>query len=247
MNLWPRPNYYDLLKAIAILLMIVDHVGYFFFPEFTILRVIGRISMPLFLFLVGYNRSWRLSRQLLFALFIADGALLWYNMTMWYGIVGSILWSILIVKLIHRSIKYYNCSHVQIVWWWSLVSLILLLLNHFFSHILDYGTLAISIGICWLILWNSTNKKEKTISFLTISIVMLVYFITQIEVFQIREYIWLLSLLAIVRIFLIVKLPITHHTYHWIPGHIIKRWSQYSLHIYVIHIAIFAIVSYFIL
>lgn len=40
------------LKMIAILTMVIDHVGYMLFPEMTILRAIGRISFPLFCFLI---------------------------------------------------------------------------------------------------------------------------------------------------------------------------------------------------
>lgn len=39
------------LKIIALLTMVIDHVGAIFFPELNILRVIGRLSFPLFCFL----------------------------------------------------------------------------------------------------------------------------------------------------------------------------------------------------
>ena len=48
-------NIQDLLKVIAIVAMVCDHLGLYFFPECQILRVIGRIVMPVFCFFVGYN------------------------------------------------------------------------------------------------------------------------------------------------------------------------------------------------
>lgn len=39
------------LKIIAITTMTLDHVGYFLFPKIRILRIIGRISFPLFAYL----------------------------------------------------------------------------------------------------------------------------------------------------------------------------------------------------
>jgi hypothetical protein len=42
----------EMLKWVAILTMTVDHVGAILFPEFTGLRVIGRISFPLFAYLL---------------------------------------------------------------------------------------------------------------------------------------------------------------------------------------------------
>lgn len=41
------------LKMIAIVTMLVDHIGYAFFPEMTILRMIGRISFPIFAYVLA--------------------------------------------------------------------------------------------------------------------------------------------------------------------------------------------------
>jgi hypothetical protein len=45
------------LKLIAVILMVIDHIGYFLFPSNMILRIIGRLSFPLFAFLIakGYK------------------------------------------------------------------------------------------------------------------------------------------------------------------------------------------------
>lgn len=47
------------LKIIAVVTMLVDHVGFLFFPEEEIFRIIGRISFPLFAFLIaeGFIRT----------------------------------------------------------------------------------------------------------------------------------------------------------------------------------------------
>ena len=46
----------DILKIIAILTMTIDHFGYIFTPSFEVpLRLIGRISFPIFAFLLAYN------------------------------------------------------------------------------------------------------------------------------------------------------------------------------------------------
>lgn len=48
---------YDVLKALAVLLMVVDHIGSYFYPEELWLRVIGRACVPMWFFLVGFARS----------------------------------------------------------------------------------------------------------------------------------------------------------------------------------------------
>lgn len=42
-----------LLKIIAVVTMVVDHVGYMFFPQYSVFRYIGRLSMPIFCFLLA--------------------------------------------------------------------------------------------------------------------------------------------------------------------------------------------------
>ena len=41
------------LKMIAAAAMLIDHIGVIFFPEYTILRIIGRISFPLFAYFIA--------------------------------------------------------------------------------------------------------------------------------------------------------------------------------------------------
>lgn len=41
------------LKIIAIIAMVIDHVGEVFFPEYAIFRIIGRLSFPIFAYLIA--------------------------------------------------------------------------------------------------------------------------------------------------------------------------------------------------
>ncbi len=41
------------IKMIAIITMIIDHIGLFFFPQYEILRIIGRLAFPLFAWLIA--------------------------------------------------------------------------------------------------------------------------------------------------------------------------------------------------
>lgn len=41
------------LKALACLFMVIDHVGYLFFPETVWLRAVGRLAMPIFAFFIA--------------------------------------------------------------------------------------------------------------------------------------------------------------------------------------------------
>lgn len=41
------------LKIIAAILMTIDHIGVLIFPQFDILRIIGRLSMPIFAYMIS--------------------------------------------------------------------------------------------------------------------------------------------------------------------------------------------------
>ncbi len=49
----------DFLKIIALISMLIDHVGYLLYPDITVLRIIGRLSFPIFCLLLarGFRRT----------------------------------------------------------------------------------------------------------------------------------------------------------------------------------------------
>lgn len=57
----------DILKVIAMFTMLVDHIGYLFFPSMMIFRTIGRIAFPIFAYLIGigYNHTSSLKKYML--------------------------------------------------------------------------------------------------------------------------------------------------------------------------------------
>ncbi len=67
---------HDLLKTFAIITMIIDHIGYFFYPQIEELRLIGRLSAPVWFFLLGYAMNQKLELRLwvwAFILFAGTG------------------------------------------------------------------------------------------------------------------------------------------------------------------------------
>lgn len=75
--LMSRPNFYDYLKIIAIITMILDHMGYFLYPDIIELRMIGRFAFPLFFLLIGWNQSSKVWLSLIIAAIVIQGSL-WY-------------------------------------------------------------------------------------------------------------------------------------------------------------------------
>lgn len=52
----------NMLKIIACITMVVDHVGFLIFPNLQILRIIGRISFPLFAFMIAIGTYYTKNR-----------------------------------------------------------------------------------------------------------------------------------------------------------------------------------------
>lgn len=57
----------NLIKWLAIILMTIDHIGAYLFPQVVLLRIIGRISFPLFLYttVLGTQRTRNFKRYFL--------------------------------------------------------------------------------------------------------------------------------------------------------------------------------------
>lgn len=57
----------DVLKSFAMLTMIIDHIGYMFFPELMILRTIGRMAFPIFAYQlsIGFDKTSNLKKYIL--------------------------------------------------------------------------------------------------------------------------------------------------------------------------------------
>ena len=54
----------DMLKLLALLTMLIDHIGYMFFPNEVLFRIIGRLAFPIFAYQIamGYSKTSNLKR-----------------------------------------------------------------------------------------------------------------------------------------------------------------------------------------
>lgn len=61
------------LKIIACISMLIDHIGYFLFPQISVLRYIGRLAMPIFAFFIGEGCLYTRDRKKYFTRVFALG------------------------------------------------------------------------------------------------------------------------------------------------------------------------------
>ena len=134
------PNTYDVLKAIAIFTMIIDHLGVFFFQETEPLRIIGRIAFPIFLFLVGYSNSFRFDRWLLIGgCIVALGAAFTSHAIFPLNILFSILFSRILLSWITKASFLEKDFFV--------IFIVLILFHPIIMLFIEYGSVAFMIAL----------------------------------------------------------------------------------------------------
>lgn len=132
---------YDLLKAFAVITMIVDHVGVYFYPDDLWWRAAGRLSAPVWLFLIGYARS----RDIPQRLWVYGLVLIAANYVCGMSILPlNILFSILCIRLIlDKIMKVFFRGAEQAI----LLFVVLCLLMIPTYMMADYGTMGLMFAI----------------------------------------------------------------------------------------------------
>lgn len=140
-----RPNFYDYLKILAIVTMIIDHVWFLFFPDMMVLRIIGRTAFPLFLFLVGWNHSYK-RRNDLWIRWIALQCVLWIGLWWWFTEIAylNILLAIWLTRVVLRFVQRINLPAIEI-----LLFIVSCIAVRWTYPLIDYGTMSLVFGLLW--------------------------------------------------------------------------------------------------
>lgn len=98
----------NMLKWIAAIFMVVDHVGVILFPSLTVLRILGRLSFPLFAFMIAEGcRYTRNKARYFFGIFGMGTAcqlvLFFYNGSLEMNILLTFSLSVLLVLSFARA------------------------------------------------------------------------------------------------------------------------------------------------
>lgn len=81
------------LKILAALFMTIDHIGVILFPRVTILRILGRLALPIFAFMIAEGCKYTRNRKKYFGMVFGLGAVC---QVVYYLFDGSLYFSILI-------------------------------------------------------------------------------------------------------------------------------------------------------
>ncbi len=132
--------------------MIIDHIGYYFYPDELWFRAVGRICVPIWLFLIGYARTRRIDVFLLGGaalLIAADAALMRSPLPL------NILVTILLVRVsLNPLMRWIDNSDTKLL----IATMVLCVLFPVTSVLIEYGTLALVFGISGYVVRNGFGK-----------------------------------------------------------------------------------------
>lgn len=240
-----KPNFQDLLKFLAIISMLIDHISLYFldlqfFPiiDPMKLRLIGRFAMPIFLFFAGYNyfsskkkyninfcfRNIKFRRIFLLAIILQ---ILSFVILKEYHLL-NILFTIIFGFIIIDFCEYMKISNYIII-------ILSFFTWPFAADLVDYSTIGIAFVICGFLF---NKEKNQSVIFALATLFALNAFMNQIIFYfsftqtSILYFMMLCSFLSLTYIDLKTEL-------NFKPLLI----SRYALEIYVVHIILFMLLT----
>ena len=220
-------NYQDLIKTIAIFAMVIDHLGLYLFPEYPVMRLIGRIAMPVFCFCAGYNFKGKPNNCiLLYGILLYIMSTLLFFEFMETNILISIYLGQCYIFIFHDKLKkFFYTGYLHVIF--------ITLLWSFTRDYIDYGSLAISIMILGYIAKH--DKKYFALSFFIVTIFQMFHIIT---VFTFSIYV--VVVICIVEYLIMILTDLNTRIY--INLNVISR---NALFIYFVHLIVIQLIWFY--
>ncbi len=207
------------LKVIAIICMIIDHVGYFYLNKiplelYLLFRGIGRIAMPLFVFLLveGYFHTKNLKKyffRIIMGAIVTQCILItlnYINVNYFYtkippikflNILFSFAIILIMLRILDKNILKFKNNKEKIIDIFIRSIIVLTLIIIYFVVKIDYGIYLCFIAMCMYYFKKLENKIDKITSYIIqISVLMIC------SVLAIKNVIGILAALAYIFIYL---------------------------------------------
>jgi hypothetical protein len=155
------------LKLIAIIAMVIDHVGAFIFPQYEIFRIIGRISFPIFAFLIAngayYTKNFTnyLGRIFLFALLSQFPFYLAFSLVNRNPLDLNVLFTFFFALLAIITLKKVTNKLIA-----GLIVILCAYAAYYFRT--DYGGFGVLITVSFYLFFK--NSKASTVSYILIAL-----------------------------------------------------------------------------
>ena len=147
---------HDLIKSLAVVIMIVDHLGYLFFPHQEWWRAVGRIGFPVWFFFAGYSRKGEMSWVLLPGMVVIAAAKCASGLPLFP--INALLTIFLIRFMnIYIPLKFYRSNIVNML----ALALLALLLSPVSNLVFEYGTIGLLFGYLGFIVRNDPEGADR--------------------------------------------------------------------------------------
>jgi hypothetical protein len=234
---FPYPTTYDIIKTLAVITMIIDHVGLYFAGDNPWLRAIGRIGLPVWFYLIGYARSRQLGTKLI------GGASILVATNLFVGFLViplNALWSVIFIRLsLNRIIRLIGKSEIIL----SIVLLAFMFLNPFLDFLWEYGGLAFIFALCGYYQRNGfADKKFVPAGIAVFSLVAFIYSQQQLFNLPLAPLLFMIVGTIATMLILVYYLPKDGPAISSNNRFITKSLmigGHYTLEIYVIHLTVF--------
>lgn len=230
-------NTHDVFKFVALLLMLVDHIGFFLVPENEMLRAVGRASAPIWFYFVGRYKPSRFRWDIVvYAIgltvlnFYLDG-LYFFN----------ILVTMIVVRLILDMAERSGIGHQMGIFFAIFLSFALFPVTY---YLIDYGSLGLMIAFCGYFHRIGYNKIKTTIYFIIATVTYILVQNVNLKFGYPAIIISSIGPAIVMAALYFYKLkPI--QTTDSALSYPIKLLSRYSLEVYTLQIAFFFLLIYF--
>ena len=221
----------NVLKIIALISMLIDHLGYYIFDNFLSLRIIGRFAFPIFAFFVAEGMKYTRNRKryiltlLIFAV-VSQVPYALLNKSLKLNILFTFLISIVFILFL-ELLKKESLKKSLIKSILTILSIsILFILCLVFGDILRYIDYALP-GILLVVAFYFIKSKWK---FVMASVLMVLYVLENLLMYKLGFSLFI-QLFAIVSIILLLfyngnkgKFNLKYLFYVFYPVHLIFIW-----------------------
>ena len=237
---------YDFLKAVAVMTMIIDHLGAYFFPDQEGWRIVGRMSLPIWMFLIGYAQTRKVPEMF----YWAAGILLISDVITGQSIFPlSIIVTIIITRYLIDYIMLFALSNFQNLF---LATFALIILAFPSMFIFEYGTQAVLFAMFGYLVRHQKKinwSNERIIIFMFLALVTYMFFqgmtinFTTIEFYTTGAGVFLVCLML--AMFRPKLYPDLTKKYKGFVEETLKVLGRQTLEVYVIHLVLFKVAVLF--
>jgi hypothetical protein len=137
----PHITSHDLLKTLALIFMMIDHAGYYFYPQEAWFRIWGRFSAPVWFFLVGYADKRKVQAGIWIGAFLL---LACWAVTGQYIFPLNILFALALTRLVIDQVMVRALKNRESFWG---MFLLLFFTSFLTIVVVEYGTLGIMFAV----------------------------------------------------------------------------------------------------